>query len=334
MICPSCGTHVPDNALVCPACHADLSQTSSLPKLEGVYCRGCGALVPAGEVLCPKCGMPVLDAAPKHARPVDPEPEAGSEETDEDISEQDTHAMPRIESSIPSEEELREMPYGKEHLPRTRVVLFVSIAALALVGGITLFLTHPWNPNANVTHATEDADTSQAGYPGAVTSLKGQDSSSTSTTSSTLSGDASTYKTISAAYEQLGSIAAELDKNQATFDSSATSSDMSVRVAAKNDAESIALEVSNLISNLGQISTSDGTYASDVSNLLTLGNYLRNRCDALTEAWNLDVASSNPSSEIDKIKAPLTKQQNSSGVDTYKGLFDDNYSSWKPTQKS
>lgn len=329
VICPSCGTHVPDNSLICPACHADLTQTNSIPKLQGTYCPSCGALVPPGETHCPKCGMPV---AASHCKKVAPEAPA-EEVPEEEAEKEDTHEIPRIESSIPSEEEIRKTPYGREHLPRTRVVLFASIAALLLVGGITLYITHPWDPNANVTHATTAADTSQAGYPGAVTSLKGQDSSSSSAATTTLSGDAATFQSLSECYTQLGTIASELDDNQATFDQNATSTELSTRVAGKNKADSISLEVSNLISSIGQLDTSTGTYSQDIANMTTLGNYLRNRCDALTQAWNLDVESNSPQTDIDKIKAPLTKQLNSSGVDTYKGLFDTNYASWKPVQK-
>lgn len=303
-----------------------------IPRLGGTYCKTCGALVPAGSENCPKCGMPVSRKPAAHAKAAPAASDSEDSESSEDeFEKQDTRAIPRIESSIPSVEELRDKPYAGERPLRTKFFMFAAIAALILVGGITLYITHPWNPNANVTHATEDADTSQAGYPGAVSSLKGQDSSS-STSSADSSTSSSMYDTVSSAYEQLGTIRDKLVSNQSTFDSVCTSSTLADRVSGKNDADSIATSLSNLISSLQQLDQST-SYTSDIQNMVTLGNYLRNYSDALCESWSLDVAADDPSSTITSIKAPLTKQQGSSGTNSYVTLFDNNYSSMKPTEK-
>ena len=68
----------------------------------------------------------------------------------------------------------------------------------------------------------------------------------------------------------------------------------------------------------------DGTYAEDVEHLLTLGNWLRNRCDVLTEAWRLAAESDDPSSVSSQVVSTLT------GGRDYARLFDQNYDDWRP----
>lgn len=53
---------------------------------------------------------------------------------------------------------------------------FALLAAVVFVGGITLYITRPWDPNAYAIHSFEDADTSMEGYPGLRTHLS-QDAS-------------------------------------------------------------------------------------------------------------------------------------------------------------
>ncbi|MCH3943254.1 MAG: zinc ribbon domain-containing protein [Atopobiaceae bacterium] len=325
MICPSCGTNVPEDTIVCPACHADLSATNALPKLLGTYCATCGALVPPGAERCPKCDMPVAPPEGERAGRADV-PDGFS---DDDPSDQDTHALPRIESSIPSEDEITDSP-TRDRLPRLRNIVFAAAASLLIVGGAILAFTHPWAPGNPSTHATGEADTSQAGYPGAVTSLKGQDDASTTANATTSDP---VFEAIESDYAQLGDLAKSVDANADAFARSGTAQDLSARVSGKNDADSLATKTSNLISDIDSLQDGDGLYAEDVSHLSTLGNYLRNRLDALDEAWSLSVDASDPAASATSIKAPLARQQDGSGSNTYKTLFDQNYASWKPQQK-
>lgn len=50
------------------------------------------------------------------------------------------------------------------------------VLAVLFVGGTTLYITRPWDPNAYAIHSFVDADTSMEGYPGLRTHLSGQDS--------------------------------------------------------------------------------------------------------------------------------------------------------------
>ena len=186
MICPVCGSNVPDGLDVCPACHANLAATRVMPKLTGTWCPSCGALVPAGSTACPKCGMPIGAPARDNAR-VELERRRLEERR---LERERTSTLPRIESAIPSEPDpSTEGIYGRERMPHTKTFMVAALASLLVVGGVTLAITHPWDPNLTDTRATTPADTSQAGFPGTVSRLTGQDSDTDGTAVSVASAD-------------------------------------------------------------------------------------------------------------------------------------------------
>lgn len=332
MICPHCGTNIPDGSAVCPACSAEVAQTTVLPRLGGAWCPGCGALLPEGATTCPSCGMPVTRGRVRKEAEPDPlsqlpEVEAAEEPPADELEE--THAMPRIESAIP------EAGDGYDRLPRIRTVLVCALASLALVGGIALLLTHPWDPNAYATRATEARDTSQAGFPGVVERLTGQDSSGESSAGDdAISAEEATYQGLSDAYDQLGELDDRIGAAEAGFEQAAFGGDAEAASTAADEAEQLSYDVSNLISDVEELDGDAAAYDEDVEHLVTLGNWLRNRVDALNRAWDAYEASSDPASERDQIMAPLTESQNAYGVSTYKGLFDQNYEAWEPQAPS
>ena len=97
------------------------------------------------------------------------------------------------------------------------------------------------------------------------------------------------------------------------------------RSQGSSDAWAVSIEVSNTISSLGSTSDGAGAYAETISNLKTLGNWLRNRCDALTSAWDMACDSSDPATNKDQILGKI------SGNSAYKDLFDQNVEGWKPS---
>jgi hypothetical protein len=276
-------------------------------------------------------------------------PDVGEDEEDDgdqesptsvlDLDAEKTNALPRIESSIPSEEDVREGVFEHEKTPHRRVVVLVVLASLIVVGGVTLFIAHPWDPNFFSAQPTADADMSKAGFPGTIEKLQGQDSETAQTSdaatdaATTSSGDP-IFDSLSSDYAQLADLRDQVDANESTFDQSAITGDLATRVAGKNDADALGITISNLITDIKKIDVSSTPYAEDQEHLTTLANWLRNRTDALSEAWALDVASDDPSADEAKIKAPLDRNAGSDGTSSYATLFSENYSAWEPVKSS
>ena len=355
MICPNCGAQVSDGAQRCPACHADLGSTMVIPKLDGSWCENCGALIPKGAATCPGCGFPV-PKAPAHfvsrgkrkalgvstvyvaseepvvkaagpeedARPV--ELEADSDEQrpahaapgsqarpDDEPSPDDTHALVRIESAIPSEPVPGLPEHERDHGPRFW----------------TFVVAHPWNPSASDPRAKTEADTSKAGYTGEMESLSGQDETKTQT-GVIQDGDSVSLAKLQDVYGRLGDLNDRATQVEGTYRSTAASADEDARSKGKAEADQLSLDVSNLISSIDEIDVTSGTYATDAQNLKTLGNYLRNRTDALDKAWTQALELSDPVANASQIDGFLTGSDESS----WQTQFEQAYPTMSPHEKS
>lgn len=330
MRCPSCGSEVADNLEVCPACHANLSMTRVMPKLTGTWCSSCGALIPAGSDVCPKCGLP--GGAPAASAAENELRQRRSEERR--LEAEQTSALPRIESAIPSEPDPgAESTYGRERLPHTRVFALAAIASLLIVGGATLAITHPWDPTLNDTKATMPADTSQAGFPGTVSKLSGQDKSSTEAIS-VQSADEATYSSLLSAYEQLADISSRADELEELLDTTGVSGSAEERADAESQAEQLSLDASNIVTTIQGIDVdTTGTYSDQKTNVSTLASWLRNRVEAIAKAWKLSAASNDPAADSSKILAPMAGNRESDGSEAYVNLFKKNYDAWKPEER-
>ncbi|MGN0075715.1 MAG: zinc ribbon domain-containing protein [Parafannyhessea sp.] len=332
MICPNCGSNIPDGLAKCPACHVDLEHPKEVHKAEGVWCESCGSLVPDGATVCPHCGMPVgrqEDAGIRESAI-----EAGDATGDLSSDRERTNVMPRIESAIPPEDDGDSPVAEHDRMPRARVLLITMGIAVAAVCGFVLLVTHPWNPEAFDTRAKTDASTSMAGFPGTITELKGQDSSASSDSTKVTSGDDASYKKLSSYYKKLVKLEAKVDASEKSFDKVAYSGTQTERQSGYENAQSLVYEISNLIDDIKQVDVTSGTYADDRSNLTSLGNYMRNRMDALYDAWKRCAKSTDPQADQKIIAAPLTDTDGSSITDRYKKLFEENYKDWKPQKKS
>lgn len=316
MICPFCGTHIDDGLDVCPACHADLAASTATPHTERRYCASCGAIVPEGATFCPSCGMPLTKEDSIVMRPLTlGEEGAGPEE------------VAGVVSALPAAEGPFSATSANERFPRRRVFIFAFAAALVLVGGVTLAITQPWNPNAYSTKATTEADTSKAGYPGEVEKLTAQDKGIS--TEDIADADAKTFETLTDDYSQLGDLRSALEESEkalrADLEDSSADIDSDYATAKQN-----ALDISNLATDIANIDTSTGTYADDVSNLSTLASWLRNWSDDITDCYN---RATTGYVRTDAILEPLTADAGSDGTNAYAALFDQNYGSWQPQQK-
>lgn len=338
---------MPDGTLRCPACHAELDQTVAMPRLEGTWCESCGARIPDGADVCPECGMPVERGGHRQegARASEvggvarPQPLSDGERKDPNdtcenpvLETEDTRTMARLESAIPSEPD-GSAESAHDRFPRARVLVVALVAALVVVGGAVLYITHPWDPAAFDTRAKTAADTSTAGFPGTVDRLQGQDQSTGTGSGDVQSGDEATYSKLADYWSQLGELAAKVDANDETFRQVYVDGTGEDRQKGKAEADQLKLDISNLLSEIDEVDVTSGTYGDAKDSLTTVGNYLRNRMDALSAAWDKDVSFSNPKNHADEIASTVISTSGSqSKADAFKDLFDQGYQAAKPQQ--
>lgn len=322
MNCPACNRPIPDGSFECPWCGEAVSSTQQINVADVLerssWCPVCGALLSPGDESCPKCGSPVSTPTP------------APEEVPE-VEEEPAESAFVLESAIPPTGADADTPSAApDVMPRMRRLIFAAVVAVVVVGGAALWITHPWDPNANDTRATVPYDTSNAGFPGEVDSLNAQDKSGEDDSQDAETSGDPIYDYLATAYENLGTYAASIDASEESLKTTGVSGSSEERSQGLKDLEATSIAVSNVISGLGSLADSNGAYANDISNLKSLGNWLRNRCDALDSSWEVSAASDDPAASKDAILAPLLATYGSDGQSAYKTLFDENYASWKP----
>ncbi len=346
--CPHCGALVEKSMSVCPKCGVPLPRHAK---------RGVSAtpIRPVRDIRLPEIGEESASRQRRSAATLNSDVSSDEQTTALSgavaQSAQDAHSAgtdtidsdstavftlderrpaPRFESAIPSEPVHDEETSRAEGMPRMRVVVVTALLALVFMGGLVLYITHPWNPTANDERATQGIDLSKQGFPGTVEKLKGQDEDESNTPST--NGDPS-FQAMEADYEKLADLEKRLNDNETSFDTIAISGSREEREAAAEDAKQIALEISNVVSDLSNLDDADGAYRTQLDNLSTLGNWLRNRSDALSEGWSRSLDSKNPSAEKEHILDPVDSMRDSLGKSEYQQLFEKNYDAWKPTKK-
>lgn len=336
MICPTCGTHIPDSSLRCPACHSSVSVTIAMPMLQGRWCPNCGVAVGWQDEVCPACGLPLENEWGVAA----PRPEASQsieegvlvpQQTEDSDESEDTRILPRIESAIPPEDDPESKVSVQENMPHVGRLVVAGLFAVALVGGFAYAIKDLAMQDSNNIKATEEADLSMVGFPGTVEELSGQDNGGA--VIQVLSGDDATYALLEEAYEKLGSYSARAEENEALFVQVAYGDDIDARSQGKRDIEALAIDLSNLIEEISQTDVSSGLYYDDQQHLITLASWLRNWVDTLRAAWAADVKSADPAAEREQIEALFATDRVEDGRNTYQVLFADNYAGWSPQKK-
>lgn len=79
--------------------------------------------------------------------------------------------------------------------------------------------------------------------------------------------------------------------------------------------------------------TTSSYNADQKTNVSTLASWLRNRVEAIYDAWEVSAGSSDPSADKNKILAPMVGNRESDGSEAYVNLFKKNYDAWKPVQR-
>ena len=316
LTCPSCGRRVDDGALVCPYCHNRIDVTRRISLSEASWCPECGALVAPGATTCPKCGAHVVPSRPqRRTRKLNlPEIDVDEEGTGR------TGVMTRIESAIPPADDETGRAAARDRIPRLRVFALAAFLAVVVVGGAALLITHPWNPTATLTRASEPADTTRSGFPGTVDALSGQDSSGDDSSAQ----DMSALGQLRASYDELGSLAEKVDRSEDALRALVSGTVGTSVEAGLSSAQETSIEVSNLIATANTLSDGGGEYTEDLEHLLTLGSWLRNRCDALTTAWGQAADADEPTAAADDVESTLA------GASDYRSLFERNFDAWQP----
>ena len=337
MICPHCGARMADGTPTCPVCRSDMGVTNKIPSTRGTWCPSCGALIPEGSALCPKCGLPSPEAPT--VRPVRDiklpkvsDADSTSEFSAITLPEPDPEdAVYEARSALPPERpSVEDRTLGYDRMAHVRVMIIAAIAALVVMGGSIIYITHPFDPGKYDQRAREQADTSTAGSPGQIEALSGQDIRET--TPAYDAGEAS-FELIHQTYLDLGDLADRLDEQEAYFLATyLDDDDEEARQQGLDAAEDLAIDISNAIDSASQLG-SGSVYADDIDHIVQLGNWLRNRVDVLVEAWEIDLAYMAPSQVQDIIDSTYYSDKDSDGVSAYKGYFDENYPQWEPSKR-
>ncbi len=297
MLCPRCGHPLPDDATSCPSCGGDVRPLSAPTAEDLTWCPACGSVVSREMAACPYCGLPLFGQSdpldPSSAEPVDP-------------AERDTRLLPRMQNAIPLPE-LQEDDEPKS--PRAAKSLLIACVAVGVVVLATvLVLAHPWDPHLYDTRASTPADTSMEGFPGTVERLSAQDKTAEET--KPLTADEATFEALTGALETADTLSDELNQEMQDLSAAPSASDETRETWAKQ-AEATSIRISNLITEVQAADVTTGTYASSRDELVTMGNYLRNRADALTSAWQAILA---PGASEDDAQAAIDQARASDGA--------------------
>lgn len=358
MKCPHCGQEVLDGTLVCPWCHQDISATQRFEPIKPRWCSLCGALVGEGQTVCAKCGT-VL-AGEKASRQVRRVRALNLPSIDQHESSNKHGAdHSRVESAIPSSEDHRSAQHVRhERLPRVRVFVIASLAALIIVGGSIIALTQMYS-SARQRSTDAGADLSMTGYPGRLESLSAQDRSAQEDVVKKTAHQAPKEVSLSDAYELLLAYHTQL-----TNSTKALVNDLLGMLAEDMETQAVQIEslsqrlfaftqyyqscaqttditdnsenttsgaTSNSTSAANGDRSSDSTITSEDARVMAeLYGYLSDWSVALLQGWQYAVESLDVSQDYTNITHSITSLQNNDGIVSYSQQFLDNYEAKKP----
>ena len=313
MRCPNCGTFLEGNQRICPACHANVRDVKAADADESIWCASCGSPISPGSDACPVCGMPIVDSF---------DVSTSTENAKEAIVRVEP---PELVSAIPPEpvsgSDPEEVAQGSA---RSRIMIVSVVVAVVLMGGLTLFVAKPWAPNPPVTHATEDADTSMAGFPGTVQYLRGQDL--------LVNDDGKEYapraeKLVKAFRSQLGSISEEagaLERELQEFiDGKRTDGALTSRARAVR----LHSDLVSLADRVMLLSLSDKEVAKERARLAVLTRYLVNEIEMVDECWTIAATESDARKAAANIRGALSRGIEGHSMEEWRKLFVNAYGS-------
>ena len=313
MNCPHCGASIPDGMEACPACHVKLIG----PDVSGeptVWCESCGSPVPEGVEACPVCGLPVKDAYE----------DWDEEETTvvKEAPKEDGEAA-SLTSAIPPAPEAGDAERGTDDAPtHMRLVIVAAIAALLVVGGTTLYITRPWDPNAYITHATEDADTSMEGFPGTVTHLSGQDLIEDSERTEYLKNAERTTDDFMKLMGEVDAECAELEVPVEDFLETGLLGESSGSAAK---AESMRERFETAYEEVAGFDMRGSSYEERHGSILVTAEYLQGRVRCVCDAWTALESFPEPDDAIVAVRAAVNGGVDGRSLAEWRDLFVNSY---------
>lgn len=321
VVCPGCGTLVEDGAAICPACHHSLREWRTGDDKGDVgdnrWCGSCGSPIPEGHDACPVCGMPAEGAFDEENEP--------SYAITEPLVPMRKERDVKLESAIPPEPQSGEKREGAdEHRKRMRLLLISAVAAIVLVGGTTLYIARPWDPEAYSTHATEDADTSMEGFPGEKPYLSSQDLAEENRYRTVVSDQ---QQRMDSLYDRMGELAAGL---QSSYDDlSAYSAGGSYR-KEESQLDSVAdmcTEIRGIADEYRQMDLLDPTFEERRNSCVVLADYLSGAAEVLVDAWKTFDKATGSSSFVTNVRSVLAGEGSDYGFEQWMALFQNAYRS-------
>ncbi len=364
MICPHCHQDIDDAVTICPHCDTRIDDAGSFHH-EFIYCEGCGARLTSRDRTCPKCGRPApgilsteasasdlaagktasfpkLTAADIAARVQRPTAaDVLSAALDPDATTSMTIPVESL-SGAKRRTSADEDPYHRKKRPWGKVAAVLIVIALA-AGGVYVVTTDPFGfmsqlyasietaasemfPSRWSTDASESADDAD------------EDDATVEIEDDSILTDDEAYEELLAYYEEIGAYQDPLGDAVEAYNGSFLASSLARRQEAADVSYTLRDEVQETIDALDAITLAqDSVYAEDLEHLKSLAQWMYNRVDVLCQSWDIALSyadGENLNSYYSEISQPLRDALDSQGRNVDLVQFEENYSSWKPTQKS
>lgn len=260
------------------------------------YCPSCGRIIEESVETCPYCGMWI-----EHEKPAD----LGAPP---DNPQNTTNSIPRLNSSLPSEEEVKASRV-RDNTLHVKYIVVAVIACVVLVCGSILLIFHPWNPNSNSFRDPNAQETAQDGSLNALDSLSAQDSNSAENnaqSSADSAQDSELYSSLRDAYRQMAEAKSKLEQSLVTLNNSLSQTKAKKQEGLSTNNE-IETSVEALVSRLDDIAAENTKYEASLNSLKTAADSLKAYSDALQAAWVSLVALDGQPGSIDQVEKSVAK---------------------------
>ncbi len=207
---------------------------------------------------------------------------------------------------------------------RRRLVLVSLLAAVVLVGGTTLFITRPWDPHAYSMRATEEADTSMAGFPGTKPYLVSQDRLGERIVEEQALDE---RKHVVAYEDALGKWGVASRASFHRLDDCLYEGIKALYEDGLNEARELYSDMRSRTDELRSLVAVDEAMATKRDHLLVMGSYLEEELDVLVKAWQAAAAAQTASDASTNVRTVMARPHDGHTLDEWHKLFVNAYMS-------